>query len=217
MTANRSARPTFAQWMSQFAMDTTPRGDLARYMAKTIPLASNPKLAASRTLALWERHFRTFGADKALFDELADASMAFACIYPHPHWKPVDEFRRCYRRLYDYKQDPSIPGDCLFGHAENCSRVSKELGCSCSWTQCPHGGEWEPKETPIAYCRAVKGLYEYDLVIDCCPLCGGTHEHGGGSLKGNPGDWLGHRSSHCHYGGDVMSGYVLKFQEDGNV
>ncbi len=217
MSTNRSLKPTFAQWMAQFAEENTSRGELARYIARTIQGTADPRFITTRTLTLWESRFRTFGADKALFDELKDALMAFGCIYPFPRWKTPDEFMRCYRHLDGFKQDPSIPGHCIYGHAENCARVSKELGCTCSWSRCPNGGEWRPKEALVAYCRPVKGPYEYDLVVDCCPICGGQHEHGGGSAKGNPADFLGSRCSHCQYGGDVWREYELRFQEDSHV
>lgn len=37
----------------------------------------------------------------------------------------------------------------------------------------------------------------YLLVVDCCPLCGKRHTHGGGTDPEQVHTFLGHRSAHC--------------------
>lgn len=49
----------------------------------------------------------------------------------------------------------------------------------------------------IAVARLKKGKSCYLWIIPQCPICGEDHEHGGGSLSGNPDNLLGSRTPHC--------------------
>ncbi len=59
----------------------------------------------------------------------------------------------------------------------------------------------------------------YLWVVLCCPICGRRHEHGAGSVDGNPRDLLGHRVAHCHDPfakvASELGGYVLVEKEEG--
>ena len=48
-------------------------------------------------------------------------------------------------------------------------------------------------------CRVIPCRQEgNDLVfVDPCPWCGQRHKHGAGLHKFTPGEWAGHRESHC--------------------
>lgn len=68
-----------------------------------------------------------------------------------------------------------------------------------------------PHEELTAPATLVRGDGCYLWRVDSCPLCGGSHTHGGGSLDGDPYALLGHRAAHCH----STRGYVLQAGNDG--
>ena len=57
--------------------------------------------------------------------------------------------------------------------------------------------EPEVEYNPVALVRLVRSDDCYLWVTDKCPLCGGSHTHGGGHLDGDPRALLGHRRAHC--------------------
>jgi len=62
---------------------------------------------------------------------------------------------------------------------------------------------------PKAQARLEQHRDGYLWVIDCCPLCGGKHTHGGGLLFDEPTEYLGHRVAHCGKVSEV-GGYILE-------
>ena len=49
------------------------------------------------------------------------------------------------------------------------------------------------------------------LTVPVCPICGKTHQHGGGD---GDAPTLGHRAAHCAKPG-IPSGYVLALESEG--
>jgi hypothetical protein len=73
-------------------------------------------------------------------------------------------------------------------------------------------------EFPLAQARLAiaPGGETFDWLVDCCPICGRSHCHGGGLVGEDPRRMLGHRARHCRdlkrATGGVVSrcmGYIL--------
>lgn len=65
---------------------------------------------------------------------------------------------------------------------------------------------------PEAIVRLKAGRNVWLWIMDNCPYCGGSHQHGGGGLGEDPKRLLGHRITHCVSGEGC--GYYLVEAKD---
>lgn len=65
------------------------------------------------------------------------------------------------------------------------------------------------KETLIAFVTLSGSEADgWQWVVECCPLCGEKHVHGGGPGDSDPRRCLGHRFAHCAEA-ELWAGYDL--------
>lgn len=58
----------------------------------------------------------------------------------------------------------------------------------------------ENKRIPKAFVKLEQAQDCQWWILDCCPVCGEKHIHGGGPKGADPRDYLGRRSAHCSTG-----------------